>query len=332
MFDELDFPPSIDLARLPTPLEPLERLSERLGLQLICKRDDLTGTTLTGNKVRKLEFLLAASLDAGFAGVVTCGGEQSNHARATALACARLGLDAHLLLRTADPAHPPVASGNLLLGRLAGASVEWITAEQYRERDALMAVAAERLQQQSGDRYDVIPEGGSNALGAWGYVRCAQELAHQLGRVAATVVYPVGSGGTAAGLIAGCRLLDLPYRLVGVCVSDDRRSFQQRIAAILRRFAERWKLDVASDAEDIELWDGYVGLGYARSRREELACIADLAQTEGLVLDPVYTGKAMFGLLSELAAGRLLGEPIVFMHTGGVFGLEAQARQLEALL
>lgn len=322
------YPPSVRLAHLPTPLLALEHASRYLGVQLLCKRDDLTGSALSGNKVRKLDFLLAAALESKCGGVITCGGAQSNHARATALAAARMGLTSHLLLRTADPLVPPACTGNILLDRMAGASIQWITAGQYAYRDDLMANEAARLRRELGHDYYVIPEGGSNALGACGYIRCAEELASQLGRGEATVVFAVGSGGTAAGLIAGCRLLNLPYRLIGICVADDGQTFRRRIAAILHDMSNTFGANVVVDEKEIELWDDYVGRGYALSRDEELSCIIDIAQMEGLILDPVYTGKAMYGLVTELRRGRRLPGPIVFLHTGGIYGLLGQSEQM----
>jgi D-cysteine desulfhydrase len=325
----IPYPPMVELARLQTPLMAMERLSEELGVTLLCKRDDLTGAALSGNKVRKLEFLLSDALALGCKQVITCGGAQSNHARATALAAARMGLGCHLLLRTADPAAPPVElEGNLLLDRLAGATIQWVSPDDYTRRDALMKQEAERL----GGSVYVVPEGGSNALGAWGYVRCAEELASDVGPVQATVIYAVGSGGTAAGLIAGCKLLDLPYRLIGVCVCDDRATFQARISVILSEMADTYGIDVATPPEEIEIWEDYVGRGYALSREEELACIQHVARLEGLVTDPVYSGKALFGLLSELRGGTKLPEPVVFLHTGGIFGIFPKAEQLRPLL
>ena len=325
---QFQFPPAVEFANLPTPLVPLEQLSKEIGHELHCKRDDLTEAALTGNKIRKLEFLLAAALDAGAEGVVTCGGAQSNHARATALAAARLGLRSKLLLRTTDPEHPPALEGNVLLDRLAGAEIRWISPEQYAAREALLAKEVEA----SNNTLYAIPEGGSNALGAVGYIRCAEELGEQLGQVPATIVCAVGSGGTAAGLIAGCRLFDLPYRVIGICVADDKPTFQGRIAGICHELAQRFHVDVAIDPEGVEVWDGYVGRGYALSQPEELATIVRVARSEGLVLDPVYTGKAMYGLLTELEKGRELAEPIVFLHTGGIFGLFDQTEALRALL
>ena len=323
----------------PTPLVPLERLSARLGIELLCKRDDLTGAALSGNKVRKLEFLLAHALADGNDGVITTGGQQSNHARATAVAAAQLGLRCHLVLRTPDPLHPPrgpEAGGNILLDRLVGATTLWITPAQYAERDAIMDAEAKRLEREGQGRFAVIPEGGSNALGAWGYVRCVEELAWQLdclgGRRPATLVCAVGSGGTLAGLHAGCRLLDLPHRVVGVCVCDDRAYFQTRVAQILEELAATADAEVALEPGQIEIWQDYVGRGYALSTDEELSLIGDVARSEGLITDPVYTGKALGGLITELQGGRQLPQPVVFIHTGGIFGLFPAQQQLEPLL
>jgi D-cysteine desulfhydrase len=176
----------------------------------------------------------------------------------------------------------------------------------------------------------IIPEGGSDALGAWGYVRCLEELANELGSRPATIVFPVGSGGTAAGLLAGSRLLGLPYRLIGVCVAPDRELFQQRIAEIVAAMERRHGVDVSVDPEGIELWD-YSGLGYGLSRPEELAHGIELARLEGLFVDPVYTGKALHGLMTEVANGRKLSAPVVFLHTGGIFSLFADSRIAEQL-
>ena len=329
---KLPYPPSIDLAQRPTPLQPLARLSARTDRKILCKRDDLTGSALSGNKVRKLEFLLREALDQGAGSVITTGGEQSNHARATALAACQVGLRCHLLLRTAAPATPPPDEANILLDRLAGARVGWISPEQYARRDALMAEEAARVEAASGAPCYVIPEGGSNALGAWGYVRCVEEIAAELGRVETTIICATGSGGTVAGLIAGCKLLHLPYRVVGVAVCDDRAYFQQRISGILARMAQAYQVNVATPPEGIEIWQQYVGLGYAISRDEELVRIRDLCRDEGLITDPVYSGKALHGMLSELEVGTDLPQPIIFLHTGGIYGLFPKAGQLAPLL
>jgi D-cysteine desulfhydrase len=334
MATTLPFPERVALARTPTPLEPLPRTSAALGVEVLIKRDDLTGAELTGNKVRKLEFLLAEARRLGADTVITCGGEQSNHCRATALAATRLGLRSRLLLRTEDPGRPPATTGNILLDRLAGADIRWVSRPEYARRAELFEEEAARLRAIGRVPY-VIPEGGSNAMGSWGYVAAAAELAADLAALparATTIVYACGSGGTGAGLILGAKLLGLRrrgIRVAGVNVCDDRDYFVRTIGHICAEFESRWGLGAGIEAGDIDIVDGYVGLGYARSRPEELSLLRDMARREGLILDPVYTGKAFFGMVEELARDRRrFGERIVFLHTGGIFGLFPIASQL----
>jgi D-cysteine desulfhydrase len=331
-------PARLSLARTGTPLEPLTRTSAALGVELWIKRDDLTGSELTGNKVRKLEFLLAEAVAEGADMVITCGGEQSNHCRATALAAARVGLGSHLVLRTDDPARPPAATGNILLDRLAGSSIRWISRPDWQRRNAILAEEASLLRE-AGRRPYVIPEGGSNALGCWGYIGCAAELAADLAALpprSTTILYACGSGGTGAGLIAGAHLHGLAgrgVRVAGVNVCDDRAYFEDVIGRLLTEVAARWPGVPALGVDAIELVDGHVGLGYAKSRPEELATIRDLCRRDGVVLDPVYTGKAFHGMVTELARDpRRFGERIVFVHTGGIFGLFPAAEQMAAVL
>ncbi len=321
-------PPRVHLAPLPTPLHHLPRLSERLGIEVLCKRDDLTGSVLSGNKVRKLEYLLADARAVGADTVVTCGGAQSNHCRATALAAAQLGLGCRLLLRTDDPSVPPPLEGNLLLDRVAGADVRFISRADYARRAELLAEEVARLSTAGRVPY-VIPEGGSNALGAWGYVRAVFELRSQLAAMQwretardVTIVYAAGSGGTGAGLIAGAALADLEARFVGFAVCDDAAYFQREIARILAELAERFALSRLQVPREIEIVDEFVGVGYAKTRPEELRTLVAVARAEGLVLDPVYTGKAMHGLCElQRRTPGCLGTRVIFVHTGGVFGL-----------
>lgn len=328
-------PRKVALARTGTPLEPLPRTSAALGVEVLVKRDDLTGAELTGNKVRKLEFLLAEAEDQGADTVITCGGEQSNHARATALAAARRGLACRLVLRTDDPTQPPATTGNILLDRLAGAAIRWISRPDWARRNAIMEEEATAVRA-AGDVPYVIPEGGSNAMGSWGYVAAAAELADDLATLPArptTVIYACGSGGTGAGLIVGAKLHGLPARLAGVNVCDDRAYFVEAIGRITAAMIARWHLPIAVGPDDIDIVDGHVGRGYAKSRPEELATIRDLCRRDGLVLDPVYTGKAFHGVVTELARDRgRFGERVVFVHTGGVFGLFPAAAELAPLL
>ncbi|MCA1665139.1 MAG: pyridoxal-phosphate dependent enzyme, partial [Myxococcales bacterium] len=282
------YPDRIERARLPTPVQPARRLSKKLGVELLVKRDDLTGSSLSGNKIRKLEFLFAEAAAQGADTVITCGGEQSNHCRATAIAAAELGMRSYLLLRTENPKEPPAAEANILLDRLVGAEIRWVTREEYKRRVQLFTEVQGQLLALRRKAY-VIPEGGSNAVGAWGYVACVEELAKELGDEPLTLVYAAGSGGTGAGLILGIKLLGLPWRAVGVNVCDDKAYFVEAIGEIIEAAIKKWLLPVAFDRSEIEIVDGYVGVGYARSRPEELQTIRDVARAEGLILDPVYT-------------------------------------------
>ncbi len=321
----MDFvpPARMELACLPTPVHPLPRAGRDLGgAQLYVKRDDLTGFALSGNKVRKLEFALAEAVDQQATVLITCGGVHSNHARATAVAAARLGLRCHLVLRGQPPS---VYDGNTLIDWLVGAEFTFITPDDYRlRRDIIMAEIAAGLERQ-GERPYVIPEGASNALGAVGNLVAGREIVRQeeeLGLSFDTIVVAVGSGGTYAGLYLARKLYGLRARVLGINVCDDAAYFVRRIGDILEEFCRRFQVDVPWAAEEIEIVDGYVGLGYGLSRPEELALIRRVARQEGLLLDPVYTGKAMFGLLDLARQGRFRrGENVLFLHTGGGFDL-----------
>ncbi len=335
----LDYPERVDLAWTPTPLQKMERLGEKLGVDIYFKRDDLTGCELSGNKIRKLEFLLAEARGLGADTILTCGGAQSNHCRAAALAATRVGLGSLLLLRVDDPSNPPHAEGNILLDRMAGSEIVWITPDEYKRRDEFFQREAERLRAEGRTPY-IIPEGGSTALGSWGYIRAMDELASDLAALEdgaagpTTVISAAGSGGTTAGLLLGADLLASDARVVGVNVCDDRDYFLDVIGAIRSEFIRTYGMGASIDpGADIEIVDGYVGRGYALSRPEELKAILDLARLEGVILDPVYTGKAYFGMISELAENPdAFGARIVFIHTGGLFGLFPIARQLEEVM
>jgi D-cysteine desulfhydrase len=335
----LTFPPQINLASLPTPMQPLGRLSQKFGVEIYVKRDDLTGAALSGNKIRKLEFVLADALAQKADIVITCGGAHSNHCRATAIAAARLGLKCRLLLRTSDPSNPPAPEGNILLDRMAGAEIVWITPDDYKKRDELMAREAAVLRE-SGQKPYSIPEGASTALGALGYVRATEELVNDITNTmggahqACTIICTAGSGGTGAGLILGAKIFDLNARIVNINVCNDHEYFVREIGTICENAIADYHLDIDFKRErDIEIIDGYVGRGYALSQPSELKLIKEVAQTEGIFLDPVYTGKAFFGMVEELKRDpKCFGERIVFIHTGGIFGLFQKANELEPLL
>lgn len=333
----LNIPPRLEIARTKTPLHKLERLSDKLGVEIYLKRDDLTGSELSGNKVRKLEFLLADAKAKGADTVITCGGAQSNHCRATALAAARCGLKSVLLLRTANPKHPPEAEGNILLDKMAGAEIVWITPEEYANRFDRFEQENSRLQQLGRTPY-IIPEGGSNHIGSWGYVLAMEEIATDMKDLKidenqdTTVLSATGSGGTTAGLLLGKKMLDVDVNVVGVNVCDNEEYFVNEIHRICEKFCLTYQVGISVAKDDICIIDGYVGDGYALSRKEELQAIYDLAKLEGIVLDPVYTGKAYYAMISEISRNKqVFGKRVIFVHTGGLFGLFPVADQLTTL-
>lgn len=322
------------LAHLPTPLEPLERLSRELdGAQLWVKRDDCTGLAGGGNKTRKLEFLLAEAAEGGADVVLTTGAIQSNHARQTAAACAKLGLDCELFLKRSVPGRDQSYehSGNLLLDRILGARVRFVGREMDAATD--MEERASALREQGRTPY-VIPVGGSNAVGALAYVECARELlaqAEKLGIRIDAIIHASASRGTQAGLAVGLAELGARTRLVGVNVSGPAREAQITIERIASDTCER--LGREKSFAEIEVDERFVGEGYGVPSREGLSAMGLLARLEGLLLDPVYTGKAMAGLIQMVREGRFSPhENVVFMHTGGwpaLFGYQEELAREE---
>lgn len=314
------YPARVEAARLPTPLERCTRYESELGdVQLWVKRDDYTGFEWSGNKIRKLEFSFARALADSATGVVTCGGINSNHCRATAFLAARLGLTAHLFLRSPDGRPPAEWTGNTLLDRIAGAPIQWITPDEYATRDAMMQAFAD----DQGSLY-VIPEGASNAIGSLGFAAAAEELEEQsrsLGIEFDVVAHAMGSGGTTAGLAAGRDAIGAPWELLGFAVCDDEAYFRSKVDDIRQEMKAFGASDPSPTSPPLTILDQYQGDGYGLARPEELRFYAEVARAEGLLLDPCYTGKAFRGLVEEARAGRFdPGSKILFWHTGGGFG------------
>ena len=312
--------PSVPLALLPTPLYKLENLSRETGKNIYIKRDDMTGVALGGNKVRKLEFLLADARAKGADVVLTAGGPQSNHAMLTAACAAKLGMSAILVLKKRGV----LSGGNLILDEIFGAEVRFVDTDSYDGVYAEMERIMADLRAQGHTPY-FIPVGGSVPLGCLGYVNCAKEIANQaedLGVDFDIIVSATGSGGTYAGLTLGAKLF-LPGTVsVGIGVCDD--PFEAISLDLMRETAALLEADVPVEAADIHI-HYHIGPGYAIPSPEGAAAVKRLARTEGILVDPVYTGKALAGffqLLEEDSAFRD-AENILFLHTGGAGALFA---------
>lgn len=319
----IKIPERISLANLPTPIEKLNRLSNVLGgPEIFIKRDDQTGTELSGNKVRKLEYSLKEALDEGCDYLITCGGIQSNHCRATAAAAVKLGMKSCLVLRGEDTDQP---EGNLLIDRLLGADIVFITAEEYINKRAEIMEGIKKELSKKGFKPYIIPEGASNGIGGFGYYTAMEEIIEQernLGISFDCIVLAVGSGGTYSGLWLANKLHNHSADIYGINVGGDTEYFKARIPEILKDSMKYMGINMPVPTEEINIIDGYVGRGYALSRPEELRFIRDLSRLEGIILDPVYTGKAMYGLTEEIKKGTFNKyKNILFIHTGGLFGL-----------
>ena len=310
--------PRIRIAHLPTPVESLPRLSTALGgPRLLVKRDDLTGLALGGNKTRKLEFSLAEAQAHGARTLVTTGAAQSNHCRQTAALAARLGLDCILVL-SGDPGEP--ASGNLLLDGLFGSEIVWT--ERPQRDETLQAVF--KTAWVGGRRPYLIPLGASNAIGALGYAFAFDELIQQAVAVD-WIVLASSSGGTQAGLALGARRAGWKGKILGISIDEEAEELQQTIASIASQASERFGERIRFEASEILVNDSYLGKGYGVMGQLEVEAIRLFARMEGLLLDPVYTGRAGAGLIDLIRKGFFTKEDrVLFWHTGGQPALFAE--------
>ena len=313
--------PKVRLGHLPTPLEPMDRLSEILGgPRLWVKRDDCTGLSSGGNKTRKLEFLMADAQSKGADTIITQGATQSNHARQTTAAAAKLGMECHILLedRTGSNDNNYILNGNVLLDRLHGASVSKrsggtdMNLEMQDFADALI---------EKGKKPYIIPGGGSNPIGALGYVNCARELTEQASEIGLKIdalVHATGSAGTQAGLVAGLAAIQSSIHLLGIGVRAPKDKQEQMVFDLAQKTADYLDTGIEIERDKVRAICDYVGAGYGLPTDGMIKAVKLLAQSEGLLFDPVYSGKGLDGLIDQIKKGYFAGmDNVVFLHTGG---------------
>ena len=316
----------VPLGHFPTPVHELKNLSRFLGgPRILVKRDDLTGLATGGNKTRKLEYLIADALAQEAKTVITTGGPQSNHARQTAAAAARYGLGSVLVLSSMTP---DVLTGNLLIDKLVGARIRWAG---DRDRYTMMEEVA-REETAAGRKPYIIPLGGSNAIGASAYVQGMDEMVRQtldMGLTPDHIVLASGSGGTQAGMITGARAFNYRGRILGISVGALSEDLGRIICDLAQLTAGHLGLRFEIDPDTVHVNDDYIGGGYSVMGEAEREAIRLVARTEGLLVDPVYTGRAMAGLIDLIGKGEFSrGETVLFWHTGGTPALFAYADQL----
>jgi D-cysteine desulfhydrase family pyridoxal phosphate-dependent enzyme len=314
--------PRLNLGYYPTPIEEAPQLRKFLGERaprVFIKRDDYTGLGFGGNKVRKLEYVLAKAVADGAEVVITSGGVKSNHARVTAAICAKLGIRCILVLNPAAVAFEGLAPASLAADQLYGAEI--ICVSDREERAPTVAAIAERLRGE-GKNVAVIPIGASIPLGALGFVRAVEEATAQLEAMNTRIDYifhSSSSGGTQAGVVAGCQLFDWNVKVVGVSPDDSSASISAEVSKIIRGVGETLGVELS---EDVTVLDEYIGDGYGVPSAQGEEAIELLARTEGIILDPVYTAKAMAALIDWIRRGQLTeNDNLMFWHTGGQLAL-----------
>ncbi len=316
MIKTLNEIPSIKLANLPTPLDETPRLAAKIGLsKLYFKRDDLTGLAGGGNKARKLEYDFAEIVTGGYDVVLTAGGIQSNHARMTAAAARKLGIDIKLVLGGPDFG---ILNGNLLLDAIFGAEIRYLLDDDSNDHLTLAMEkwAGELLIQ--GRKPYIIPIGGSTGLGALGYVKAMHELNQQFSEKAVQIILGVGSCGTFAGTLLGSKLFLPGSRVIAISVSRSSIEIKKRTKEIIRESAQLLSYEIDTDKLDVECYDDYF-TEYGEITKEGKQAIFDCANLEGILLDPIYTGKVLAGLISLVEKHIIdANVPVIFIHTGGM--------------
>jgi D-cysteine desulfhydrase len=309
---KMKIPKKINLAHLPT---PLEKISFRAKAFLV-KRDDYTGSDFLGNKIRKLEYLLYEAKRDRAELIFTCGGDQSNHARATASAAAKLGINTKLFLWGEEKKQ---ADGNLFLNKMYGAEISYLNKNEFDNVDEIMTEERRKLTKK-GKRVYVIPAGGSSTLGIWGYISFIYELKEQIDLKNIDGIFSAcGSCGTAAGLLVGAALNKTKIKIFAVNVLLPKEIIRKKILQLAEGAVLDFKLPCKIDERNLEIIDGYSSEGYKNISDDKLKLLAEFAHSTGILLDPAYTGKA-FCAYNDLVLKKGRGKRIVFLHTGGIYG------------
>jgi D-cysteine desulfhydrase len=313
-------PKKLDLAHLPTPLEKIRFRTSRndtAGREFLMKRDDYTGSDFSGNKIRKLEYLLYEAKKEKADVIITCGGEQSNHARATASAAAKSGIKTRLYLWGRKKTN---ADGNLFMNKMYGGKIIYLTKKEFFNVDEIMTEERNKLVRK-GKRVYVIPAGGSSTLGIWGYISFIEELKKQINLKNIRGIFSAcGSGGTAAGLLAGAALNRCNLKICAVNVLHPKNEIRKKILQLAEGAKLDYKLPIEIDETQLEIVDGYSKEGYKNITEKKLKLISEYSQSTGILLDPAYTGKA-FAAYNDLVLKKGNGEKNIFLHTGGIYGV-----------
>lgn len=311
-------PKKIKLANIPTPLQKIEFE----GNKFLIKRDDLTGVELTGNKVRKLEYLLFDAKKKKCNYVFTSGGDQSNHARATCIAATSQGFKSKLFLWGNSNQKP---SGNLFLDKLTNTEIRFLNKKQYAHVLDLMAEEAKLLRKKNKKAY-VIPSGGSSIVGIWGYINFVKELSKQIDlKKVRGIMFANGSAGTAAGILVGSALLGIDLKLFPVMVLDTKEIVYNEIESLALNCVKKYKLDVSPNMNNVEIIEGYSKEGYKNITPQKIELIKNFFKSSGILLDPTYTGKAFNAYYDYFLTSKQKNK-VIFLHTGGIFGAFAKVK------
>ncbi len=316
-------PPKFNIANLPTPIQKIEFR----GTKFLIKRDDYTGTELTGNKIRKLDYILADVKKKKADYLFTSGGDQSNHARATAIAARQIGVKTKLFLWGKETKN---SDGNLFLNQLVGTEIVYLTKKEYADVNSIMLKESKRLQKK-GHKVYITPSGGSTPLGLWGYINFINELNEQnyLSKIGG-IVSAYGSGGTAAGMLLGAAIAGSKVKVYVVNVLDDPEFVRATILSLVEDAISDYRIDVKINPKNLIILDGYSEEGYKNISDKKLKVIKEFYQSNGILLDPTYTGKAFYAYYQNFLKGKKSSN-VLFVHTGGIYGVFAKRKKyLEA--